>query len=149
MEIISMKIYFGQLYIQAGISFPFSSSFQRFLSEEVSKLVEMNPKFEQSYGTEYELMFRISAKKELLTNEICGPTIFKKEKDIEYSIFLPYKFIMEQSNPNKCALEFLFEGIYTVLDLYEINTSRLKIEQNKIINKIISSSNMFKDILVY
>ena len=50
-----MKIYFGQLYIQAGISFPFSSSFQRFLSEEVSKLVEMNPKFEQSYGTEYEL----------------------------------------------------------------------------------------------
>ena len=92
-----MKIYFGQLYIQAGISFPFNSSFQRFLSEEVSKLVEMNPKFEQSYGTEYELMFRISAKKELLTNEICGPTIFKKEKDIEYTIFLPYKFIMEQS----------------------------------------------------
>lgn len=58
-----MKIYFGQLYIQAGISFPFSSSFQRFLSEEVSKLVEMSPKFEQSYGIEYELMFRISAKK--------------------------------------------------------------------------------------
>jgi len=138
-----MKIYFGQIYIQVGISFPFNHLFQKFLGTEITKLVEFSPKFIKRYAEDYSLMFRISAKKELAVNEIKGPTVYKKDKDVEFSIFLPYTAIMQSTEPNREALKYLFEGIYEVFGKYEINISMLKSEQGKIIDKIMSSPEMF------
>ncbi len=140
---VDMKVYFGQVYIQVGISFPFSHLFQNFLGTKVTELVKPSSKFIKCYAEDYSLMFRISAKKELTENEIRGATVYKKDKDVEFSIFLPYTPIMQKENPNREALKYLFEGIYEVLEKYEINVSMLKSEQNKIIDKIMSSPEMF------
>lgn len=142
----NMKIYFGQIYIQVGVSFPFNYLFQNFLGTKVTEFVQSSPKFIKLYGEDYSLIFRVSAKKELTTNEIKGATIYKKKKHIEFTIFLPYTLIMQNAEPNKEALKFLFDGIYEVLDKYEINTSMLKSEQDKIINKIMSSPEMFDSV---
>ena len=139
----NMTIYFGQIYIQVGILFPFNHLFQRFLGTEVSKLVKLSPKFIKCHGEDYSLIFRISAKKELAVNEIRGATVYKKDKDIEFSIFLPYTPIMQKEEPNREALKYLFEGIYEVLEKYEIDVSLLKSKQDKIIDKIMSSPEMF------
>jgi hypothetical protein len=40
-----MTIYFGQIYIQVGISFPFSHLFQKSLGESVTKFVKPSSKF--------------------------------------------------------------------------------------------------------
>ena len=138
-----MKIYFGQIYIQVGINFPFNHLFQKFLGAEVTKLVNPSHKFIKRYAEDYNLIFRVSAKKELVENEIKGPTAYKKEKDVEFSIFLPYTFITQNSDPNRLALKYLFEGIYEVLGKYEINVEALKFEQNRIIDTIMSSPEMF------
>jgi hypothetical protein len=141
--VVNMKIYIGQIYIQVGISFPFSHLFQSFLGTKITELVEPSPKFIKLHGEDYCLGIRISAKKELAVNEIKGATIYKKDKDIEFTIFLPYTFIMQNTEPNREALKYLFEGIYEVLGKYEINVSMLKSEQNMIIDKIMSSPEMF------
>jgi hypothetical protein len=138
-----MKVYFGQIYIQAGISFPFSYVFQNFLGTKVTELIKPSSKFIKRYAEDYSLIFRISAKKELTANEIRGATVYKKDKDVEFSIFLPYTPIIQNEDPNREALKYLFDGIYEVLEKYEINISMLKSEQDKIIDKIMSSPEMF------
>ena len=91
------------------------------------------------------MIFRISAKWQLAVNEIVGPKVYKKEKDVEYSIFLPYTPIMQQSEPNRSALEHLLAGVYEVLDGYEIDTKKLKAEQENIIAEVMASSEMFRN----
>lgn len=140
-----MKIIFSQIYIQVGVNFNFSHQFQKFLSSRVSELLYASEKFLKLHDKDYTIIFRISAKKELATNEIKGATIYKRDKDIEFTIFLPYTPIMQEPEPNKSALENLFQGIYEVLGKYEIDTSKLEAEQEKIIDKIISSPEMFEE----
>jgi len=65
-----MTIHFGQIYIQAGKSFPFGHLFQLFLSKRVIELVTPYAKFIKGHGDDYSLMFRISAKWQLAVNEI-------------------------------------------------------------------------------
>jgi len=112
----AMKVRFGQIYIQAGVTFPFSLRFQQRLSEELSALVMPSMKFSRRYGADWELMFRISAKRSILDNEICGPTIFKKQKEIEFTIFLPFDVIQNATYPSKSAIEFLLIAVSSVLD---------------------------------
>ena len=138
-----MKIYFGQIYIQVGINFPFNYLFQIFLGEKITELVKPSLKFIKRFAEDYSLMFRVSAKKELAENEIKGPSVYKKNKDVEFSIFLPYSVIMKHEEPNREALNYLFKGIYEVLEKYEIDVLVLKSEQNQIIDKIMSSPEMF------
>ena len=138
-----MKIHFCQIYIQVGITFPFGHRFQRFLGEKVTELTEPSPKFIKLLGEDYEITFNVSAKRQLAINEIVGPRVVKKDKDVEYSIFLPYVPIMQQPDPSRSALKHLLEGVYEVFEELEIDTSRLKAEQEEIINKIMSSPEMF------
>src|SRR5438132_14279232 len=98
-----MKVWFGQIYIGPGVSFPFSHHFQRRLSHEVTALVEPSEKFIKKFGREFELMFRISAKQKLKRNEIRGPTVFNKTRDVEYTIFLPFAVIIRHVDAPKLA----------------------------------------------
>ncbi|WP_306354300.1 hypothetical protein [Flavobacterium sp. '19STA2R22 D10 B1'] len=139
-----MKVEFSHIFIQAGIKFNFSYILHNFLSDNVSLLVHPSEMFLKHYEGGYELIFNISAKKELATNEIVGPRTSKKNKKIEFTIFLPYTPIMKELEPNRSALVHLFEGVYEVLGKYEIDTSKLKAEQEKIIDKIMSSPEMFE-----
>ncbi|MHA3770734.1 hypothetical protein ACXR0O_04250 [Verrucomicrobiota bacterium sgz303538] len=86
-----MKIYAGQLYITPGVSFPFSLQFQRWLGDELLKRVEPSEGFRKLYAENFDLGFVISAKSDIDQPEIKGPTVFKREKDVEYTIFLPYE----------------------------------------------------------
>jgi len=141
----NMKIEFSHIFIQVGIKFNFSYKLHNFLSEKVSSLVSISDFFLKHYDDSYELIFNVSAKKELAINEIVGPRTSKKNKTIEFTIFLPYTPIMQEPEPNKSALEHLFQGIYEVFRKYEIDTSKVKKEQGEIINKIMSSPEMFEE----
>ena len=85
-----MKIFVGQIYIQVGATFPFSLRFQRWLGEALSGRVEVSERFCKEFGSDFELGFRISAKKGIDRVEIKGPTVFKRDKSVEFTIFLPY-----------------------------------------------------------
>jgi len=138
-----MKISFTQIYIQVGKTFPFSHILQRFLSEKISEIVKPSSKFIELLGEDCNLIFNVSAKWQLATNEVVGPKVSKKYKEAEHTIFLPYTPIMETAEPYKNALEHLFDGVYCVLEQWEIDSSQLKAMQEQFINEIISSPEMF------
>lgn len=139
-----MKVWFGQIYIEAGVSFPFSHHFQLRLSQEVTALVVPSPKFLNKYGENFELMFRISAKEALEDNEIRGPTVFKRTKDVEYTVFLPFTVIMQQADAPKHALKYLLKGVCNVFDQLEIDTTNLIKKQESLIDGICSDPKMLE-----
>jgi hypothetical protein len=143
-----MKVHFGQVYIHPGVAFPFSHYFQLYLSREITNLVSASAKFVKKYGSGFELMFNISAKRHLQDNEIKGPTVFKKTKDVEYSIFLPFDVILSSSDVLRSALEFLLRGVCSVLVSQGIDTARIIEKQESLIDHVRSDPTMFGSALM-
>ena len=139
-----MHIYFSQIYIQEGISFPFSHIFQKYLSEKITSLVECSDKFTKLYGSDWDVIFRISAKKEIDETEIKGPTLFKKDKDIEYTIFLPYRKITKEKDIYKAALNDVITSVSGILESLGFSTSEIIASKSRLISEIHSNKEMFK-----
>lgn len=139
-----MEIHFGQIYITPGATFPFSWQFQGRISEELTALVSPSPKFKEKYGSEFNLIFNISAKKQIQENEIRGPTVFKKDKDVEYSIFLPFDVIKQNSDVLRTALQYLLRGVCDVFALLGIDATKVVQKEEAIIENICSDPTMFE-----
>lgn len=140
-----MKVWFGQMYIEPGVRFPFSHHFQRRLSQQVTALVAPSAKFIKEYGQDFELMFNVSAKGGLENNEIRGPTVFKKTKDVEYTVFLPFTVIMRHMDAPKRALRYLLQGVCDVLDQLEIDRTKLVEKQERLIDSICADPMMLEE----
>lgn len=138
-----MQIYFGQIYIEAGVSFPFSHVFQQRLSDEVTALVVPSPLFVKKYGEDWDLMFRISAKAAIRETEIRGPSVFRKAKDVEYSIFLPFTVIRASKDVSRTAIEYLFDAFLSVLTKLGFSTERLVARRSALVESICSDPTMF------
>ncbi len=137
-----MKVGFTQVYIEAGVNFPFNYLFQRYLSEELTALVRTSSKFLKKYGPDFDLRFYISAKKSLADNEIRGPGVYKKGKYVEYTVFLPYSVITLKDDINRSALQFLFKGVYAVFEKLEIDSSKVLEREDALIDHICSDPSM-------
>ncbi len=139
-----MRIHFGQVYIEPGVDFPFSHHFQRRLAQEVSALVEPSRMFLQRYGNDFKMVFNISAKQAIVENELRGPTVFKKTKSVEYTIFLPFDVITQCSDVPRAALKFLLNGTCAVLETMSICTDKIVEMQDLLIDQICSDPAMFE-----
>jgi hypothetical protein len=139
-----MIIRCSQIYIEPGVNFPFSHIAIKYIDEGISDLVVPSAKFIHKYGDDYRLIFNISAKHSLEENEIRGPTVFKRTKDVEYSIFLPFTVIVSRADAPQTALKFLFQGIYAVFDSLEIDASRVREQEPSMIEHVCSDQAMFR-----
>jgi hypothetical protein len=140
-----MRIHFGQIYVEPGVDFPFSHTFQHRLAIEITALVEPSAKFVKEFGKDFELMFNVSAKRAIHDNEIRGPTVFRKAKDAEYTVFLPFDVITGQTDAPRRALKFLLKGICDVFDLLEIDKAKLLDKEEAIIEGICSDPTMLEE----
>jgi hypothetical protein len=140
-----MKAFVGQIYIQPGITYPFSHVFQKWASIEISKRIKPSSIFLKKYSDDFEIMFRMSAKAELNNTEISGPTVYRKNKDIEFTIFLPY---LKSSDDNheklKQPLKLFFDGVSIALESLGIDSSNIKKDSLDLIKKAISDPSMFE-----
>jgi hypothetical protein len=87
-EIHTMRVHIGQIYIEPGVMFPFTHVFQKHLSELLTSHIPKEA-FVIRFGDGYDLIFNVSAKKDLVITEIKGPAVFKRYKTVEYTVFLP------------------------------------------------------------
>jgi hypothetical protein len=138
-----VEVSFSQLYIEAGANLPFSHVFQRYISNETTAAVRPSPQFAKRYGPGFNLGFNISAKRGLKDNEIAGPSVMKKAKEIEYTIFLPFDVVERQPEPARSALEFLFAGVCSVLGSLHIDATTLRENKESLIRQICSDPTMF------
>jgi hypothetical protein len=162
-----MQLHLGMFPVEPGAYVPFNCTFQKYISEQVTPLVDTSPWFSAKYGDDWKLIFNISARwspdeddtergeklsddvraklarvrwftSEPLRVELRGPTVFRKDKDVEYSIFLPFRRVIESETPPATALNHIFAGVYAVLEKMQIDTSKLRAEQDRIIQHVCS-----------
>jgi hypothetical protein len=140
-----MKIFVGQIYIEPGINYPFSLIFQKWLSQKLTELVQPSAKFLKTYSIDYNLIFRISAKTKIHEPEIKGPTVFKRDKNVEFTIFLPHNGIEAcGQNESTRALNFLMDGVVTVLQSLDIDAARVVENSSMLIEHICSEPTMIE-----
>ncbi|HZF51093.1 MAG TPA: ribonuclease E inhibitor RraB [Polyangiaceae bacterium] len=140
-----MKVSLGQSYFKPGAKFPFSHRMQVWMSEELSSLAKHFTEFERKYGAGYELMIQLSADRQISDNEIRGPAVYKKDKDVEYTLFLPYDVIIETKAGCRGALEYLLNGIFRIFELTGIDSGMLDERRDSIITHICSDPTMLDE----
>ena len=128
-----MRINFGQIYATPGVTFPWTIYFQKQLGEKVTALVSPGSKFTTRYGEHWSLMIRISAKRGIASSEILGPSVFRKDCSVEYSIFLPYDHMPKGSDFAEPALHSLLAGVCEVLTKAGIEHDDLDAEQHRLV----------------
>ena len=75
---------------------------------------------------------------------IRGPSIFRKKKDVEYTLFLPYDVIIEAPNECRVAMEFILRGIIGILAAVHIDAKGLEAQQSYLIDHACSDPTMLK-----
>lgn len=138
-----MKVYVAQIYIEPAISFPFTHHFQKYISQRLTDLIQPSPSFIAKFGEDFDLIFRMSAKAALVEPEIQGPTVCKRDKDVEYTIFLPFgKPAVVDGPSSEASLFHLLTAIISVLLDLEINVARLQHESREIVAAIMREPRM-------
>ncbi len=140
-----MRIYFSQVYIEPGVNYPFSHVFQQRMSAAVSDLVQASENFIRKFGNDWKVIFNVSAKKEILAPEIVGPAVFKRTKDVEFTIFLPH----DGTDANQLAdytkpIRHLLLGAIDVLEKLKLDPTELKKRIDSVVMELSSDPTMFK-----
>jgi hypothetical protein len=120
--------------------------FQGRISEILSELIQPSDDFVRKYGSNFEIVFYLSAKKNIPKPEIAGPGVYKKTREIEYTIFLPHdgseaKALGDYAGPMRALLA----GVHDVLDRLRLDTSGLDRKADSIVREITSDPAMFAD----
>ena len=87
-------------------------------------------------------MFRVSAKRAICDNEIFGPSVFKKTKDIEFTVFLPFDVIQCEANTLYSAIGYLLQGVCSVFDSLGIDKSKLQTRKMTLVEAISSDNQL-------
>lgn len=138
-----MKVFISQFYIFAGVEYPFSHRFQRFLSEELSNCIAASDTFIRKYSVDFDIVFRMSAKAGLADPEVFGPTVFKRDKSVEFTIFVPFHQDETRGNDlNRRILHILLNQIVDVLKRLEIDVTSLILKLDSLVESIVADSSM-------
>ena len=139
-----MKVWISQFYLDAAASFSFTHVMQLFVSAELSSVADDCSDFQRKHGPDFELMVRINADAMLSENKIMGPTVFKKTKDVEYVVTLPFGVVTKAPDGRRAAMEFLMAGIRSVFLKVGINPTKLDERAAFIIDHVCSDPTMLK-----
>lgn len=139
-----MNVWVSQGYMKPGINFPFSCDMQGRLSDELSSLVEASAQFQARYPG-FKLGVEIDADTGIHDNVIKGPGIFKKWKNVEYRLILPYDVIVRSPDGFRSALTYLLTGIRSILQSQGLDVTRLDEMATAIIESIASDATMLEE----
>ncbi len=123
-----MKIYFSQIYLEGeDTTFLVTNTLIHRLSNQLDKLNKKINHYEKLFKTDdFSMIFVISAtrKNEVLT--VKGPTTKSKNKEIYFSLFIPYQEVNSFTEQTSYVLDYIVEGIISVLNKYKTDPSGVK-----------------------
>ena len=137
-----MKVSIRQVYIRADVNFPFTFLMQRWVGDQLSLAAGTADSFVKKYGPEFELIINMSAKRGIETNEVRGPTVYRTDKHVEYSVFLPFDSVPNTSDRLHVAMRYLLEGVLTVFKKLRIETHQLEARVDDIVQHVCAHPEM-------
>jgi len=140
-----MRIHISELYVDSGATHPFSHLLTQWMGEQLTKRVEPSEMFIRKYSKDFNVVFRLSAKVGIAQPEIAGPTLFRRTKDVEYSIFLPHEGRPPKTKSAcKEPLRLFLDSVVKVLQVLKIDTQSIEQDAPGMIEHVISDSAMFE-----
>lgn len=110
-------LYLSYINLTPGLQNRFSDSTHKIVIEVLRRKFETWTGFFDKY-TSWNLGYIITTKKGVEELEVKGPTIFKRDKLVDYTIFLPdVNYSLEE------YIEFVFKGIAVSLKEYGVEDS--------------------------
>lgn len=140
-----MKISFTQAYITPGINFPFSHHFQKRISNQVSSSISDAQMFYEKYGQDFSMSIYISAENSTVGPRVVGPGVYRKGKEVEYTIFLPFDAIYRSNDSIGFAIEYLFDGIEIIMKKARMETRDLDLKRAELIHAIRTEENLLAE----
>jgi hypothetical protein len=138
-----MRVFVGQIYIKPGVSFPFSHAMQAWLSEQLTELASPSAAFVKQYGSSFDVMLRISAQTAATETELKGPTAFKADKDVEYTVFLPFDTIRAAGGAGRqLAAELLLSAVADAFDRLKVEAPDLSGRRQDLVRRLTDDEEM-------
>lgn len=118
-----MKISFVQMYSEVGASFdrldgPLLQTIVSRLNSLKKNIDQLTSKFEVR---DFKLLLTLSAKTNLDQLEIKGPTIWRKENSVGFSLFIPWRKTNDFIDEIEYILPWISKGIISVLAKYGVD----------------------------
>jgi hypothetical protein len=138
------KLRVSQVYVHVGIEFPFSHLAQRFLERELLEVMDVSL-FDKRYGSDFHIVLNVSAEQATRTPRIAGPAVFRRTKDVEYTIFIPFDVVVDSDEPCFTAAELLLEGAESAFRHAGISCPGLPSERQRIAREVCSNPSLAGD----
>ena len=75
---------------------------------------------------------------------IKGPTVFKRDRDVEYTVFLPFDVVSRAPSGCRAAMQYLVGGIREVFQHAGIDLAGLDARAALIVDHVCSDPSMLK-----
>ncbi|MDI7691610.1 hypothetical protein [Cronobacter malonaticus] len=122
-----MRIKFNQIYAEVGVNYNITNAVLNPLEEMLNSLDKKIQHYEKLFsGSDYTVVFIISATAKNEELVVKGPTTLSKKKKVEFVIFLPYKKIESFIDEITYILGHVCNGICEVLAKYKTDTEEVK-----------------------
>ncbi|MDI7419840.1 hypothetical protein [Cronobacter turicensis] len=122
-----MRIKFNQIYAEVGVNYNITNAVLNPLEEMLDSLDKKIQHYEKLFsGSDYTVVFIISATAKNEELVVKGPTTLSKKKKVEFVIFLPYKKIESFIDEITYILGHVCNGICEVLEKYKTDTEEVK-----------------------
>lgn len=117
---------------------------QQWISAQLTAVADTPVDFVKRYGADFQLAINLSAKRDTTTNDVRGPTVFKRYKTVDYSVFLPFDAIKHADDGCGCAMRYFIDGVRIVFGKLGIETEKLDARRDEIISHVCSEPLMLK-----
>lgn len=140
-----MNISFGQIYPEIDTDFNLTNTILIELKTKINKFNQSFRTYESAFKTrDFSTIFIVSATKKNDTLTIDGPTIFRKDKSIEFVLHIPYKKFSNFTEEMDYALDFIGEGLHLTFKNNHADTDAITTTINNIKDLIHANPDKYK-----
>jgi len=137
-----MILIINSLFVEPNITFNVSDNIMAKINETFEGALKPSKTFIKNYEN-FDIGFTISTKKEVEYLYIQGPLIDKKEKEIYFTIWMPYEKIYLSENYIEAYLDNLYEGIILGIKKYEIDTELINTKFLELKSEILDNPDIY------
>lgn len=135
MEILTSSL-FPEVNCSFSISHKIDLEIRKALNEKIKQELRLTSREE---GVEY-LNLIISTNTRTCEVAVKGPNVNRKEKIINWGLWLPYREIVNSSTQEAPYLHFYFEALVSLFREYGISEERIRSVQEEVSDKVLRNS---------
>lgn len=134
-----MILLLSEWYSEVGVEFKVSNKILKIIREKLLENIFI-PNGLDKEEERYYFNIVITANSHSDELDVRGPTIRKREKMIDYGLWLPYNKIIKASNYLETYLDYLFAAFVKVFDNYKISEKVVLELKNEVVNIVLNST---------